>query len=74
MRLSDLIGEGFLSGASGKGPNERDAQGTRVRTLGWKDPLEEGMAIYSSILAWKIPRTEEPGGVQSIGPQRVRHD
>ena len=54
--------------------NEGDAQGTRVRSLGWKDPLEEGMAIHSSILAWKIPRTEEPGGLQSTGPQRVGHD
>ena len=37
-----------------------------IRSLGWKDPLEEGMATHSSILAWKIPRTEEPGGLQSM--------
>ena len=42
--------------------------------LGQEDPLEEGMAIPSSILAWRIPRTEEPGGLQSTGSQRVRHD
>ena len=45
-----------------------------VRSLGWEDPLEEGMAAPSSILAWKIPRTEEPGGMQSTGSQRVGHD
>ena len=47
---------------------------TWVRSLGWKDPLEEGMATHSSILAWRIPWTEEPGGVQSMGLQRVGHD
>ena len=41
---------------------------------GREDPLEEGMATHSSILAWRIPRREEPGGLQSIGSQRVRHD
>ena len=49
-------------------------QETRVRSLGWEDPLEKVMAIHSSILAWRIPRTEEPGGLQSMGSQRVRHD
>ena len=47
---------------------------TWVRSLGWEDPLEEGMAAHSSILAWRIPRTEEPGGLQSVGSQRVGHD
>ena len=42
--------------------------------LGWEDPLEEGMATHSSILAWRIPWTEEPGGLQSIGSQRVVHN
>ena len=42
--------------------------------LGGKDPLEEGMAAHSSILAWRIPWTEEPSGLQSIGSQRVGHD
>ena len=41
---------------------------------GVEDPLEEGMTIHSSILAWRIPQTEEPGGLQSTGLQRVRHD
>ena len=45
-----------------------------VRSLGWEDPLEEGMATDSSILAWKIPWTEEPGALQSMGLQRVRHN
>ena len=48
-------------------------QETRVWSLGWEDPLEEGMATHSSILAWRIPRTEEPGGLQSTGSPRVRH-
>ena len=41
---------------------------------GWEDPLEEGMATYSNILAWRIPWTEEPGGLQSVGSKRVGHD
>jgi len=45
-----------------------------VRSLGQEDPLKKGMAIHSSILAWRIPWTEEPGGVQSMGSQGVRHD
>ena len=42
-----------------------------IRSLDWEDPLEESMATHSSILAWKIPWTEEPGGLQSMGSQRV---
>ena len=49
-------------------------QGTQVRSLGWEDPLEKEMAIYSSILAWRTPWTEEPGRLQSMGSQRVGHD
>ena len=49
-------------------------QETWVRFLGWKDPLEKEMAIHSSILAWKIPWTEEPDRLQSMGLQRVGHD
>ena len=45
-----------------------------VRSLGWEDPLEKGMAAHSSILAWRIRWTEEPGGLQSVGSHRVRHD
>ena len=47
---------------------------TWVGSLGWDDPLEKGMATHSSILAWEIPWTEEPGGLQSMGSQRVGHD
>ena len=49
-------------------------QETQVQSLRWEDPLEEGMATHSSILVWRIPWTKEPGGLQSIGPQRVGHD
>ena len=45
-------------------------QETRVQSLGREDPLEKGMAIHSSILAWRIPWTEDPGGLQSMGSQR----
>ena len=47
---------------------------TLVRSLGWEDSLEKEMATHSSILAWRIPWTEEPGGLQSMGSQRVGHD
>ena len=46
----------------------------QVRSLGWEDPLEKEMAAHSSILAWEIPWTEEPGGLQSMGSKRVRKD
>ena len=49
-------------------------QETRVLSLGQEDPLEKAMAPHSSIVAWKIPWMEEPGGLQSIGSLRVRHD
>jgi len=52
----------------------QETQGTRVGSLGQEDLLEEEMATHSSILAWEIPWTEEPGGLQSMGSQRVRHD
>ena len=47
---------------------------TWVRSLGWEDPLEKRMATHSSTLVWRIPWTEEPGGLQSMGLQRVKHD
>ena len=47
-------------------------QETWVRSLGWEDPLEKGMATHSSLLAWRIPQTEEPGGLQSMGSRRVK--
>ena len=49
-------------------------QETQVPSLGQEDPLEKGMATHSSILAWRIPWTEEPGGLQSMELQKVRHD
>ena len=49
-------------------------QETRIQSLDQEDPLEKGMATHSSILAWRIPRTEEPGGLQFIGSQRLGYD
>ena len=49
-------------------------QETRVRSLGWEDPLQKEMATHASILAWEIPWTEKPGGPQSVRLQRVRHN
>ena len=49
-------------------------QETLVQSLGWEDPLKKEMATPSSILAWRIPWAEEPGGLQSMGSQRIRHD
>ena len=58
--------EGFAGGSVVKNPPAmQETEETHVRSLGWEDPLEEGIASHSSILAWKIPRTEEPGGLQS---------
>ena len=54
--------------------NPPAAQESRVQSLGWKDPLEMGKATDSSTLAWRIPWTEEAGGLQSVGSQRVGHD
>ena len=62
----------FPGGSDSKNPPA--IQETIVQSLGWEDPLEEGMVTHSSILVWRIPRTEEPGGLQSMGSQRVRHD
>ena len=64
----------MLDGAVVKNPpaNARDAR--ELQSLGKEDPLEEQMATHSSILAWKIPWTEEPGGLQPVGSQRVGHD
>ena len=59
---------GFPSGSDGK------ESASSVGDLGWEDPLEKGMATHSSILAWRIPWTEEPGGLQSVGSQRVGHN
>ena len=55
-------------------PAMQEPQAMQVRSLGWEDPLEEGMATHSSICAWRIPWTEEPGGLRSMGSHRVGHD
>ena len=55
-------------------PANEEIEGTQVRSQGWEDPLEEGIATHSSILAWRIPWTEGPGELQSVGSHRVRHD
>jgi len=54
-------------------PAMQETQEMQVRSLGWEDPLEEEMATHSNILAWKIPWTEEPDALQSMGSQRVGH-
>ena len=54
--------------------NPPPMRGTWVRSLGWDDPLEKGMATHSSILAWRITWREEPGGLQSVGSQRDGHE
>ena len=68
-----LVGSNHSGGSVLKNPPEmQEMQETWVQPLGWEDPLEKEMATHSSIL--RIPWTEDPGGLQSIGPQRVRHD
>ena len=65
----------MCDGSLGKeSPAMQETQETWVRFLGQEDPLEEDTAAHSSILTWRIPWTEEPGGLQSKGSQRVRHD
>ena len=54
-------------------PAMQETQDTQVQSLGQEDPLEEEMVTHFSILAWSIPQTEEPGGLQSMGTQRVWH-
>ena len=66
---------GFSDGSAGKSmPAMQETQEMRVQSQGHEDPLEKEMAIHSSILAWKTPRTEEPGRLQSMGWQRVGQD
>ena len=55
-------------------PAIHEAQEMQVRFMGWEDPLQEEMETHSSILAWEIPWTEEPGELQSMGSQRVGYD
>ena len=67
----DRSSAGFPSGSAVKNPPAmQDPQEMQVQPLGQEDPLEEGMATHSSILAWRIPWTKEPGGLQSMGLQR----
>ena len=54
-------------------PAMQETQEMRVQSLGWQVPLEKGMVTRSSILAWRVTGTEEPGGLQSMGSQKVRH-
>ena len=68
LRLDIQFSQGFIVGSVVKNPPAM--QETRVLSLGWEDPLEEGMAAHSSILAGEIPWTEEPCGLQSMGAQR----
>ena len=63
---------GFPGGSDGK--DSACNVGDLGSILGWEDPLEKGMAAHSSILVWRIPWTEEPGELQSMGSQRVRHN
>ena len=63
---------GFPGGSVVRNPPANAGDG--VSSLGWKDLLEKETATHSGILAWEIPWTEEPGGLQSTGSQRVRHD
>ena len=66
---------GFPGGSVVKNPPAmQEMQEMLVQSLSWEDPMEEGMATHANILAWRIPWIEEPGRIQSIGSQRVRHD
>ena len=68
--------QGFPGGTVVKNPPAKmqDMRETQVRSYDWEDPLGEEMATHSSILVWRIPWTEEPGRLRSMGSQRVRHD
>ena len=71
--VGDQGGDGVLSGDLVV-KNLPAVQETWVQSLGWDDPLEEGMATHSSMLAWRIPWTEGPGGLQLTGSHRVGHN
>ena len=73
--LQEYMQKDFPGGTSGKEPAcQCRRHETWIQSLGQEDPLEEGMATHFSIVAWKIPWTVEPGGLQSIGFQRVRYN
>ena len=71
-----MLTQGFPGGARGNEPTCRCRRRKEalIQSLGREEPLEEGMATHSTLLAWKIPWTEEPGALQSIGSRRVKHD
>ena len=70
-----MVPFGFPSGSMVKNlPAVQEIQEMRVQSLGWEDPLEREMTTHSSVLAWIIPWTEEPGGLLSMGSQRVEHN
>ena len=70
-RATLILGASLVAQRLKRLPEMRE---TWVRSLVWEDPLEKEMATHSNILAWRIPWTEEPGGLQSMGSQRVTHD
>ena len=70
-RVFDSTEIRVLDGSVGK---ESACNAGDIQSLGRKDPMEKGMTTYSSVLVWRIPWTEEPGGLQSMGLQRARHD
>ena len=75
LKLSDITLWGFPGGSAVKNPpTVQEMRETWVQSLDWEDPLEEKMVTHSSILAGRIPLTEKPGGLQSMGSQRVGHD
>ena len=74
IRLNIWILASFPGGASGKESTCQKTQGTCAQSLGQEDSLEKEMAIHTSILAWRIPWTEEPGRLYSMGSQKVGHD
>ena len=72
IRLCLSLKMGFPGGSADK--ESACSAGVLVWSLGWENHLEKGMATHSNILAWRLPWTEEPGGLQSMGSQRIRHD
>jgi len=72
--ICDVLSQKWASWAAQMVKNLPTMRETWVRSLDWEDPLEKGMAILSSILAWRIPWTEEAGRLQSMGSQRVGHN
>ena len=75
MPDAQCLSRSFPGGSAVKNlPAMQEKQETRVPSLGWEDPLEEGVATHSSILAWRISLIEEPGGLQSKQLQRVRYN